>query len=92
MHRATFGKIVAALRKERFDPIQGRTWTQKHLAQTAGLSERLIANIERGDKVNLEGDILAGLANAFSLTTLERREFFALAIEIGDRPDGDAQP
>ncbi len=83
MHRATFGKIVAALRKERFDPVQGRTWTQKHLAQTAGLSERLIANIERGDKVNLEGDILGGLANAFLLTTLERREFFALATEIG---------
>jgi len=84
VHRATFGKIVAALRKERFDPVQGRTWTQKHLAQTAGLSERLIANIERGDRVNLEGDILAGLANAFSLTTLERHEFYALAIEISE--------
>jgi transcriptional regulator with XRE-family HTH domain len=82
VRRETFGKIVAALRKERFDPIQGRAWTQKHLAQTANLSERLVANIERGDKVNLEGDILAGLADAFSLSTLERHEFYALAAEV----------
>lgn len=82
MHRSTFGKIVAALRKERFDPVQGRAWTQKQLAQTANLSERLVANIERGDKVHLEADVLSGLADAFSLTTLERREFFALAAEI----------
>lgn len=82
MRRSTFGKIVAALRKERFDPIQGRGWTQKHLATAANLSERLIANIERGDKVNLEAQILGGLADAFSLTTLERREFYALAAEV----------
>jgi transcriptional regulator with XRE-family HTH domain len=82
VRRSTFGKIVAALRKERFDPIQGRAWTQRHLAQAANLSERLVANIERGDKVHLEPDVLAGLADAFSLTTLERREFYALAAEV----------
>jgi transcriptional regulator with XRE-family HTH domain len=82
VRRSTFGKIVAALRKERFDHLQGRAWTQKHLAQAANLSERLVANIERGEKVNLEPEILAGLADAFSLTTLERREFFALAAEV----------
>jgi transcriptional regulator with XRE-family HTH domain len=82
VRRSTFGKIVAALRKERFDPMQGRAWTQKHLAQASNLSERLLANIERGDKVNLEPDILARLADAFSLSTLERREFFALAAEV----------
>lgn len=83
MRRSTFGKVVAALRKERFDPVQGRAWTQKHLAETTHLSERIVANIERGDKVNLEPDILSALADAFSLTTLERREFFALAAEVG---------
>ncbi len=82
MQRTTFGKIIAALRKERFDPVQARGWTQKYLAQIAGLSERLMANIEHGEKVNLEGDILARLADAFCLTTLERREFFALAAEV----------
>ncbi len=82
MRRSTFGKIVAALRKERFDPVQGKAWTQKHLALAANLSERLVANIERGDKVNLEPGILGSLADAFTLTTLERREFFALAAEI----------
>jgi transcriptional regulator with XRE-family HTH domain len=82
VRRSTFGKIVAALRKERFDPVQGRGWTQKYLAQSANLSERLVANIERGDKVNLGPDVLSGLADAFSLTTLERREFFALAAEV----------
>ncbi len=82
MRRSTFGKIVAALRKERYDPVQGRAWTQKHLAQAARLSERLVANIERGDKVNLEPDVLGNLADAFSLTTLERREFYALAAEV----------
>jgi hypothetical protein len=82
VRRSTFGKIVAALRKERFDPVQGRAWTQKHLALATNLSERLVANIERGDKVNLEPDILGSLADAFSLTTLERREFYALAAEV----------
>ena len=84
MRRSTLGKIIAALRKERFDHLQGRAWTQKQLAQAANLSERLVANIERGEKVNLEADILAGLADAFSLTTLERREFFALAAEVAE--------
>jgi transcriptional regulator with XRE-family HTH domain len=79
MDRREFGKLISVLRKERYDLVAGRGWTQKQLADRTGLSERVIANIERGDKVILDGDILGRLATAFALNALERQEFVALA-------------
>lgn len=81
MEHSTFGQIIASLRKECLGSDTGRPWTQQQLAQATGLSERVIANLERGEKATIEGEILERLASAFRLTTLERREFFALAVE-----------
>lgn len=82
MEHSTFGQIIASLRKECLDPATSRPWTQQQLAQATGLSERVIANLEWGEKATLDGEILERLASAFRLTTLERREFFALAVEV----------
>ncbi|MEJ5249565.1 MAG: helix-turn-helix domain-containing protein [Caldilinea sp.] len=84
MQRSAFGQIVASLRKERRDPHTGRPWTQEQLASASGLSLRVIANLEQGKKATLDGAMLENLASALQLTTLERREFFALAIDLED--------
>lgn len=84
MNRKNFGHLIAALRNEQFDPILGRAWTQKILAEHTGLTERIVGEIERGQRVNLDAETLLALAKAFRLSTLERREFFAAVIEIED--------
>ena len=84
MIRKNFGQLVAALRSERFDPVIGKSWTQQMLAERTGLTSRIIGEIERGERVKLDADILLALAQAFGLTTLERREFFAAVTEIED--------
>lgn len=84
MQRYAFGQIVASLRKERRDPHTGRPWTQEQLAAASRLSLRVIANLEQGNKAILDGAMLENLASALQLTTLERREFFTLAIDLED--------
>jgi transcriptional regulator with XRE-family HTH domain len=84
MQRNAFGQIVASLRKERRDPLTGRPWTQEQLASASRLSLRVIANLEQGKKATLAGAMLENLAAALQLTTLERREFFTLAIDLED--------
>ncbi|GIK75651.1 MAG TPA: helix-turn-helix transcriptional regulator [Chloroflexi bacterium] len=84
MQRNAFGQIVASLRKERLDPLTGRPWTQEQLAAASRLSLRVIANLEQGKKATLDGAVLEGLATALQLTTLERREFFTMAIDLND--------
>ena len=79
MNRKDFGRLIAALRKEHFDPVAGKVWSQKVLAQKTNLSSKIIVNLERGVKVNLDETTLIQLADAFSLTPLERQEFFAAA-------------
>ena len=85
MEHETFGKIVAALRKEQIDFATGRRWSQQKLAEETGLTKRIVSKIERGRQARLEGEILQELARAFELTSLERREFFALASQSADR-------
>lgn len=75
-----FGKIIAALRKEQFDPIEGRVLSQETLAQRANLSSRTIGEIERGKKVVLDQGTLKSLAIALNLGPLEQREFFYAAL------------
>jgi len=84
MQRNAFGQIVASLRKGRRDPRTGRPWTQQQLAEASRLSLRIIANLEQGKKATLDGAMLESLAAALQLTTLERREFFTLAIDLED--------
>jgi len=82
MNRKNFGQLIAALRTERFDPVLGKSWTQQMLAERTGLTTRIIGDIERGERVKLDAEVLLALAQAFGLTTLERREFFAAVTEI----------
>lgn len=72
MNRKDFGELVAALR-------QDLGWTQSHLAENASLDDAVISQIERGVKKYFEPQLLFQLANAFQLTTLERREFLLAA-------------
>ncbi len=72
MDRKSFGRLVAALREE-------LDWTQADLSELIDEDESAISNIERGTKKMFEPDLLYKLANAFQLTTMERREFFLAA-------------
>ena len=85
MEHETFGKIVAALRREHIDFATGRRWSQQKLAEETGLTKRIVSKIERGRQARLEGVVLQELARAFELTSLERREFFAMASQSADR-------
>lgn len=78
MNQTNFGALIAALRKEQYDPIVGKVWSQARLARETSLSEKVIGDIERGTRSTLDEDIVIKLADAFDLNTLERREFFTL--------------
>jgi len=82
MNREQFGQIVAELRKSQFELTTGKAWSQQILADKIGVSTRLIAALEQGSKSYLDPETLCKLANAFHLTALERREFFALATGV----------
>lgn len=82
MNRAEFGQLVAALRKENIDLLEGKVWTQKRLAERANLPERAIGQIEQGTKMNLDGPVIAQLADALGLTTMERSAFLTAAAEV----------
>ncbi len=84
MDHKTFGKIVAALRKEKVSFSSGHGWIQQELADESGLTPRIIGRIERGNQARLDGELLRRLASSFDLTSLERREFFAMASEVAD--------
>jgi transcriptional regulator with XRE-family HTH domain len=78
MNRKEFGELVSALR-------QDLNWTQSQLAEYSDVDDAVISQIERGVKKFFEPDLLFSLANAFQLTTLERREFFFAATGLEDR-------
>ena len=84
MERKMFGKVVAVLRKEQIDFDSGYSWSQEKMAKETGLTTRIVGKIERGSQVRLDRGTLQDLARAFRLTSLERREFFAMASEITD--------
>jgi len=83
MNHRDFGKLVAALRKSWRQP-----YTQAGLARQTGLTEAVIGKVERGEKLSADPDLLLRLAQAFSLSTRERREFFlaAIGLEEDDLP------
>jgi transcriptional regulator with XRE-family HTH domain len=82
MNRKEFGALIAALRREQFDPIEGKSWTQSVLAEKTNLSQRTIEEIERGAKAGIDSDTLVRLANAFQLSTVERMRFITLASNV----------
>jgi transcriptional regulator with XRE-family HTH domain len=78
MNRQEFGQLLATLR-------QDLGWTQFQLAEYSDIDEAIISQMERGVKKFFESDLLISLANAFQLTTLERREFFLAASGVDQR-------
>jgi transcriptional regulator with XRE-family HTH domain len=84
MDRKEFGSLVASLR-------QDMDWTQFQLAEYGGLNLAVISQIERGVKKHLEPELLVRFANAFQLTTLERKEFLFAATGV-DSPHMVRQP
>ena len=79
MNRIEFGELVATLRKEQFDPITGKCWSQQKLAQKANLLNRTIGSIERGEKKGLDTEIVFGLMDAFQLSEPEKEQFIQIA-------------
>lgn len=78
MNRREFGQLVSTLR-------QDLDWTQFNLAEFAQVEEAVISQIERGVKKHFEPYLLFNLANAFQLTTMERREFLLAASGLDNR-------
>lgn len=80
MNRKEFGQLLATLRKD-------MGWTQFQLAELVEIDEAVISQVERGVKKHYEPELLFSLANAFQLTTLERREFFLAASGLEKKTD-----
>jgi transcriptional regulator with XRE-family HTH domain len=72
MKRKEFGELVAALR-------QDLGLTQFQLAEHTHVDVAVVSQTERGVKKYFEPQFLFELANAFQLTTMERREFLLAA-------------
>ncbi len=82
MQKENFGIICASLRNDILNMAAGRNWSQQDLADATDLPLKVIGQIERGEKVNLHSELLICLADAFNLTTTERKRFFSLASDI----------
>ena len=61
MNRKNFGKLVAALRKENFDPNASKAWTQEVLGERANLPPRTIQRIEQGELAHIDTQTLLPL-------------------------------
>lgn len=80
--QSVFGLVLAHLRTQKFDPIERKVWSQSKLAQEAGLSLKIVGDIERGRRVRVDDESLVRLANALQLNGLEQEQFFDLAARI----------
>jgi transcriptional regulator with XRE-family HTH domain len=78
MNRSDFGELVSALRLD-------MGWTQFQLAEYSGVNIAVISQVERGVKKFFEPELLFCLANAFQLTTIERREFILAASGLEEK-------
>lgn len=91
MKRKEFGKLLAALRKSRYDEFF-QPITQRQLSHLAGISEQVLGNIERGGKVSLEPELMLALSNALGLSTRERHEFLLAATNADEDQLSASQP
>ncbi len=82
MQRDEFGRVCASLRLDHINSTTGKPWNQADLAENCNLSPKIIGQIERGEKVNLDKETLLRLAEVFHLTTVERARFFAFASNV----------
>lgn len=78
MNRRDFGELVLTLRHD-------MGWTQYQLAEYSERDIAVISQIERGVKKYFEPELLFCLANAFQLSTLERKEFILAASGLEEK-------
>ena len=88
-NRKNFGDILASLRKQHHDKYH-KEWNTEKLSQASAVDGKgsipaqVIANIECGRRANIDSDTLLQLAAALSLTPLERKDFFFMAVGVGN--------
>ena len=81
MDSREFGKLLAALRKQNLNEF-GKTWNREELGKFIHISPHQLGRLERGTKKHLDTETLQLLADAFNLTTLERKELFFAAVGV----------
>ncbi len=84
MAHEDFGALVRALRSQGPQYRDGARTTQARLGEAIHRDEAYIGRLERGEIAHLHTDLLLALADAFNLTTLERKEFFFAAVGVED--------
>ncbi len=83
MKPAEFGQLVKELRKSTSDPL-GNQWTRESLSKYIHLSVDQLGRLERGERKYYDHQTLNLLADAFKLTTVEKKEFLITAAGISD--------
>lgn len=80
MNRKNFGNLIEQLRSETaLIRPNGKAYTQREMAENLGITLRHYGRLERGEVVNIEGELLVNLAEGLKLTARERQEFFYAA-------------
>ncbi len=83
MGNQEFGKLLAALRKQNLNEY-GKTWNREELGKYIHISPHQLGRLERGTRKHLDTETLQLLADAFNLTTLERKELFFAAVGVSE--------
>ena len=83
MKRREFGQLIEVLRHQTaYTRHNNKPFTQKEMADRLNISLRNYGRIERGEVVNIESEVLEGLATLLGLTARERYPFFLAASGI----------
>lgn len=83
MNLTDFGLLIRTLRKNSVDKL-GNYWTRESLSKAINLSPDKLGRLERGNLKYLDTKTLMLLANAFKLTSLEKKEFFYAALGLSN--------
>lgn len=84
IHSNSFGLIVKALRKNGLNE-QGKPWNRDVLGRAVHLTADQLGRLERGERKNIDRQTLTLLADAFKLTSHERKEFYYAALGLQDK-------
>ncbi len=84
MNLTDFGLLVRNLRINSVDEL-GNYWTRESLSKAISISPDKLGRLERGELKHLDKKTLMLLANAFKLTSLEKKEFFYAALGISNK-------
>lgn len=94
MNREEFGQLVKALRNEVIMFPEAKAMTQDQLADKINEPARAIGQIEQGNRANLEPLLLAKMADAFDLTSMERAAFHnaAASVDVETKTSNTEEP